>query len=84
MIIKTLHKIYCVQMKKVKQSHLQTWSGPEGSRKLRFSDFMTTIAYGLEGPGIEFWWGRVFLHLSRPALRPTQTPVQWVPGFFRG
>ena len=28
--------------------------------------------YGLDGPGIEFWWGRDFLHLSRLALGPTQ------------
>jgi hypothetical protein len=25
---------------------LQAWSGPEGSRKLRFPDFMTTAHYG--------------------------------------
>jgi len=25
---------------------LQTWSGPEGSRKLRFPDFMTTAQDG--------------------------------------
>jgi len=36
--------------------------------------------YGLEGPGIESRWGRDFPHLSRPGLRATQPPVQWVPG----
>jgi hypothetical protein len=25
---------------------LQAWNGPEGSRKLRFPDFMTTAQYG--------------------------------------
>jgi hypothetical protein len=40
--------------------------------------------YGLEGPGIEFRWGRDFPHLSRPAPRPTQSPVQWAPGLYRG
>jgi hypothetical protein len=33
-------------------------------------------AYGLDGPGVESWWERNFPHLSRPALRPTQPPVQ--------
>jgi hypothetical protein len=28
--------------------------------------------------------GRDFPHLSRPALRSTQPPVQWVPGLSRG
>jgi hypothetical protein len=32
--------------------------------------------YGLEGPGIEYWWGRDFPHLSRLAPGPTQPPVQ--------
>ena len=41
-------------------------------------------AYGLSGLGTETQWGRDFLHLSRPALGPTQPPAQWVPHFPRG
>jgi hypothetical protein len=40
--------------------------------------------YGLEGPEIATRWGRDFAHLSRPALGPTQPPVQWVPDLSPG
>jgi hypothetical protein len=31
--------------------------------------------YGLDGPGIESRWGRDFSQPSRPALGPTQPPI---------
>jgi hypothetical protein len=40
--------------------------------------------FGLDGPGIESRWRQKFPHPSRPTLRPTQPPVQWVPGLFLG
>jgi len=37
---------------------------------------------GIDGPGIESWWGRDFPHPSGPSLGLTQPPVQRVPGLF--
>jgi hypothetical protein len=39
--------------------------------------------YGLDGPGIESRWERVFPHSSRPVLGPNQPPILWVPGLSR-
>ena len=43
---------------------LQAWSGPEGSRKLRFPDFMTTAQDG----------GKVVSLMHRPPLPPVNIP----------
>ena len=43
---------------------LQAWSGPEGSRKLRLSDFITTAEYG----------GKVVSLMHRPLLPLENTP----------
>jgi len=43
---------------------LEAWSGPEGSRKLRFSDFMTTAQDG----------GKVVSLTHRPPLPPGNAP----------
>ena len=49
---------------KSKAVPLQAWSGPEGSRKLRFPDFMTTAQDG----------GKVVSLMHRPPLPPGNIP----------
>jgi hypothetical protein len=40
--------------------------------------------YGLDGPRVEYRWGRDFPQWYRPALGPIQPPMQWVRGLSRG
>ena len=54
----------CKIPKKGKAVPLQAWSGPEGSRKLRFPDFMTTAQRG----------GKVVSLTHRPHLPPGNSP----------
>ena len=44
--VQSLRSQICVYIHKGKAVPLQAWSGPEGSRKLRFPDFMTTAQNG--------------------------------------
>ena len=57
-----LKLVLCIHY--VKAVPLQAWSGPEGSRKLRFPDFMTTAQDG----------GKVVSLTHRPPLPPGNFP----------
>jgi hypothetical protein len=53
-----------IHIKKGKAVPLQAWSGLEGSRKLRFPDYMTTAQDG----------AKVVSLTHRPPLSPGNTP----------
>jgi len=40
--------------------------------------------YELDGPGIESRWERDLPHLSRPAVEPSQRPIDWILAQLRG
>jgi hypothetical protein len=62
--LKNILRITIFNLTKGKAVPLQAWSGPEGSRKLRFPDFMTTEQDG----------GKVVSLTHRPSLPPQNTP----------
>jgi len=55
----------------------EIWSGPDISVGI-------ATRYRVDGPWIESRSGRDFPHPSRPALGPTHSPIQSVPGLSRG
>jgi hypothetical protein len=75
----------CVPQISLVSSFKTVWSYSLGMSVLwagylsRYSDWLR-----VRRSGIESRWGRNFPHLSRPALGPTQPPVQWVPWSFLG
>jgi len=56
--------IYQLSKKKKKPVPLQAWTGPEGFRKLRFPNFVTTAQDG----------GKVVSLMHQPPLPPGNTP----------
>jgi hypothetical protein len=63
-VIRDLLEMSFSKRRKGKAVPLQAWSGPEGPRKLRFPDFMTTAEDG----------GKVVSLTHRPPLPPGNTP----------
>ena len=59
-----IHKPTVAVKGKGKAVTLQAWTGPDGSRKLRFPDFVTTAQDGDKVVSLTHW----------PPLRPGSTP----------
>jgi hypothetical protein len=57
-------RLFLIELKVKQSAPLQAWSGPEGSRKLRFPHFMTTTQDG----------GKFVSLKHRPPLPPGNTP----------
>ena len=65
-----LNGLSILQLGNVKDNLKLCWSG---------SSVGIATEYGLEGPGSNPGGNEIFCP-SRPALGPTQPPVQWIPG----
>ena len=61
---------------------LRLWFSPQNSVLVWAG--IAQAAQGLDGPGIERLWGPDFSHPSKPAVKPTQPPTQWIPGHSQG
>jgi hypothetical protein len=78
--LETTELSYSPVKEKVKQSHYR----PRHALRVPRGRGGIATDYGLNGPGIESRWRRDFSHTSRPALGPTQPPIQWVLGISQG
>ena len=75
-----------IDLQHLRNSHLQIkfcFLNAPFSLMDRDSSVRIVTRYGLDGQGIESNWGRGFPHPSRPAVGPTQPPVQRVPRLSR-
>jgi hypothetical protein len=73
-----------VRVGKLEDMRNVTFCAEGALKKANARNVAHVVNTGLNGPGIESWWWRDFPCLSRPALGPTQPPVQWVMGLSWG